>query len=35
MFKITNEDPRRRFGVLIVNFEHILQLVLAGKYRLG
>ena len=28
-------DAWRRSGVLIVNFEHILQLVLAGKYRLG
>ena len=28
MFKVTSKDTRRRFGVYIVNFEHILHLIL-------
>ena len=29
MLKVNNKDTRRRSGVFIVNFEHILHLVLA------
>ena len=28
LFKVKNEDTRHRSGVFIVNFEHILHLVL-------
>ena len=28
MFKVNNNDPRRRSGVFIVNIEHISHLVL-------